>query len=303
MYGNRLWDAKQSACLRCTHHGKTDPTNEQIPRRLRSTLERIICLVSVLFNGIHVLRETKTGGEDLNVAVMQDLNGREEITGQTLIPMGKLRDQQRHEEWFDLFDKSGVGTRGRVKLSLQWIHSRVKYLVDVVAKWDEHIKMQDEDRVEYERDLQVLYEAFPFLRQTQVFQKFQEGPQVRISHDLAISGYQNSVEYDAKPGLDMAEVPIIMGPAQRLANLATYICLFGGLVLCLFRPDFPTLIIPIFYFLGFYLRRLNSKGLKVVMAVVALSFVIDLLWIVAHSSVRASEVLAYVIVELVEGGK
>jgi hypothetical protein len=36
----------------------------------------------------------------------------------------------------------------------------VKYLADVVKKWDEHIKLQEEDLSDYEKDLVAIYDPF-----------------------------------------------------------------------------------------------------------------------------------------------
>ncbi len=39
----------------------------------------------------------------------------------------------------------------------------MKYLTDIVNKWDEHIRIQEDDLIDYERDLATLYEPFPNL--------------------------------------------------------------------------------------------------------------------------------------------
>lgn len=48
----------------------------------------------------------------------------------------------------------------RIHLNLQWIYSKVKFLSDVVEKWNEAIKIQEEDLLDYEKDLEILYEPF-----------------------------------------------------------------------------------------------------------------------------------------------
>ena len=37
----------------------------------------------------------------------------------------------------------------------------MKYLIEVVNKWNEHIKIQEEDLDDYEKDLAELYQPFP----------------------------------------------------------------------------------------------------------------------------------------------
>lgn len=99
--------------------------------------------------------------ERLKVVVMtHDPQGQDEVLGEIVIPVSRLRDQYRHDELFDLQDLSGRPVSGKIHLVLQWIHSRVKYLSDVIKKWDDHIRTQIEDKAEYERDLAILYEPF-----------------------------------------------------------------------------------------------------------------------------------------------
>lgn len=59
----------------------------------------------------------------------------------------------KHEENFNLLDETSKESRGTIKLNLQWIYSKTKYLNHVLEQWEEHIKMQEEDLIDYQRDL------------------------------------------------------------------------------------------------------------------------------------------------------
>lgn len=83
------------------------------------------------------------------------------LIGKIIIQVNGFKDQLKHDEWFDLERNQG----GRLHLNIQWIHSKVKFLSDVVEKWNEHIKIQEEDLFDYERDLEVIYEPFQGLSQ------------------------------------------------------------------------------------------------------------------------------------------
>lgn len=99
--------------------------------------------------------------EEIRVIVMSyDPRKRDEVLGEVSIPISRLKDQYRHDEIFDLQDLNGHPVSGKIHLVLQWIHSRVKYLSDVVRKWDDHIRSQIEDKTDFERDLFTLYEPF-----------------------------------------------------------------------------------------------------------------------------------------------
>lgn len=81
--------------------------------------------------------------------------------GKIVLQVNGFKDQLKHDEWFDLERNQG----GRIHLNIQWIHSKVKFLSDVVEKWNEHIKIQEEDLFDYERDLEIIYEPFKGLQQ------------------------------------------------------------------------------------------------------------------------------------------
>jgi len=81
--------------------------------------------------------------------------------GKIVVQVNGFKDQLKHDEWFDLERNQG----GRLHLNIQWIHSKVKFLSDVVDKWNEHIKIQEEDLFDYEKDLDVIYEPFKGLQE------------------------------------------------------------------------------------------------------------------------------------------
>eukprot|EP00828_Plagiopyla_frontata_P002033 TRINITY_DN10090_c0_g1_i2.p2 TRINITY_DN10090_c0_g1~~TRINITY_DN10090_c0_g1_i2.p2 ORF type:complete len:365 (+),score=52.56 TRINITY_DN10090_c0_g1_i2:135-1097(+) len=84
--------------------------------------------------------------------------------GVVIISLKLLEDQQKHEEWVQLHSEETGEQIGAIQLGLQWLHSRTKYLAEVVKKWDEQIKNQDEDLNDYQRDLNIIYEPFKSLR-------------------------------------------------------------------------------------------------------------------------------------------
>ena len=55
-----------------------------------------------------------------------DPNSRDECLGLVNVNLKGLRDQCKHEEWFELISNSGIRTNGKILLSLQWIHSYVR---------------------------------------------------------------------------------------------------------------------------------------------------------------------------------
>ena len=110
------------------------------------------------------------------------------------MPVRILRDQERHDELFDLHDIRGHPVSGKIHIILQWIHSRVKYLSDIVKKWDNHINAQIEDKTDFERDLETLYQPFQGLSKlsalTPVTQSHQKKPAFKNNFSAIEKGFQ-----------------------------------------------------------------------------------------------------------------
>ena len=78
--------------------------------------------------------EIQTGSEDLQVIVAykDDYNALETI-GKVDISLEFLKDQMKHDEWFDLENhnldnlKQSAPLAGHIRLILQWIYCREKY--------------------------------------------------------------------------------------------------------------------------------------------------------------------------------
>lgn len=71
-------------------------------------------------------REIINGKETLQVNIVDfDEESRDELLGYVNIQLDRLKDQLKHEEWFDLVDSNGQRTKTKILLSLQWIFSKV----------------------------------------------------------------------------------------------------------------------------------------------------------------------------------
>jgi hypothetical protein len=60
-----------------------------------------------------------------------------EFEGQCYVSLNGLRDQMKHDLWFDLTDENGLQSQGRIRLMLHWVYSRVQYFSEYLSKWDE----------------------------------------------------------------------------------------------------------------------------------------------------------------------
>jgi hypothetical protein len=58
-----------------------------------------------------------------------------------------------------------------------------------VKKWDEHIKMQEEDLMDYERDLAAIYEPFTNLQRALRSESQPYGARMHAQYDINAGGY------------------------------------------------------------------------------------------------------------------
>lgn len=59
----------------------------------------------------------------LRFAVFDQLKN--DFEGEVIVPLKELKDQNIHDVWLDLFEKTGYKGRGQIHVKLQWIHSKV----------------------------------------------------------------------------------------------------------------------------------------------------------------------------------
>eukprot|EP00828_Plagiopyla_frontata_P042823 TRINITY_DN6512_c0_g1_i1.p1 TRINITY_DN6512_c0_g1~~TRINITY_DN6512_c0_g1_i1.p1 ORF type:complete len:357 (+),score=27.34 TRINITY_DN6512_c0_g1_i1:142-1212(+) len=98
--------------------------------------------------------QIETGMETLD---LQLVTSGQEPLGQLSLPLNSFQDQTVHSELLQL--RGGKYICG-INFQAQWIHSRKQFLQDVVLKWDEQIKVAEEDQKDFEQDLSIIYQPF-----------------------------------------------------------------------------------------------------------------------------------------------
>lgn len=104
-----------------------------------------------------------SGQGDIVVEVFRNDRNRNIFEGEVRVPIARIRDQYRHDEWYELYDARGQRMPGKLHLLMQWIHNKIEYYEGALAKWNEHITQHEEDLELYEHDLDVLYQPFPLI--------------------------------------------------------------------------------------------------------------------------------------------
>lgn len=66
----------------------------------------------------------------------------------------------KHDMWCDLFDRDGRQNQGRIRLMLQWVYSKVQYFHEYLAKWDETLSKDIEEKEQIEKFIKELDNPF-----------------------------------------------------------------------------------------------------------------------------------------------
>ena len=104
------------------------------------------------------------GREPLKIVVMdKDTFGNDDFEGQCHVSLNGLRDQMKHDSWFDLTDENELKSQGRIRLMLQWVYSKVQYFSEYLSKWDETLGKDIEEKEQIERFIKQLENPFGFL--------------------------------------------------------------------------------------------------------------------------------------------
>lgn len=52
----------------------------------------------------------------------------------------------KHDLWYELYEKDGNPNGGRIRLMLQWVHSKIQYFTEYLNKWDETLIKDIEEK-------------------------------------------------------------------------------------------------------------------------------------------------------------
>lgn len=135
-------------------------------------------------------RAITTGEEVIKLVLTSVHGGKTTELGETNLPVNQLHDQAVHAGIVGLQESSGNPTNGKIDLSLQWIHSSVKYLTEVLNRWDEHIQQANIELGDYQTDLKALYEPFRTLKGLHEIQKKEPKRIAPISMENSFSKWQ-----------------------------------------------------------------------------------------------------------------
>lgn len=80
------------------------------------------------------------------------------------IYVNNLYDQQKHDIWLDLKGNKNENVSGRLHISAQWIHSKVKYFTDIIGKIKEKMENDKNEQNVLKDNLSKLQEPYGFFK-------------------------------------------------------------------------------------------------------------------------------------------
>ena len=143
--------------------------------------------------------DVQSRDEILRLVVMdRDPVGTDDFEGKCTIPLRDLRDQMKHDEWFNLEPETpGTPWQGRVpnkhltmqiRLEMQWIYSRVEYMTSYLRRWEETLNNHRTQIEAIELHLQKLRTPFAWMN-TDTIRRFYDDKEDRLQYTHAMPAY------------------------------------------------------------------------------------------------------------------
>ncbi|EWS74220.1 C2 domain protein (macronuclear) [Tetrahymena thermophila SB210] len=198
------------------------------------------------------------GSEELYVEILsfdtvQNINY---LIGQVVIPVNGLRDQLKSDKWHPIYDVNNILTRGRIRLTLHWIHNKQLYLENMAQSLQSHIDQVQAEIIDYEYDTKVIQSYLngnPIVYSGQTFQRRET--------------VQNMVANASTPSY------------LKQTLILSFVLLFCATLQSLNRPPFVDIMIGLFILIGFFINFFERVYFQVVLAILLFSFLSDVVWL------------------------
>lgn len=109
--------------------------------------------------------DVKTGKDNLEILVLdRDFYNADNFEGKLVLNLSEFKDQMKVDKWYDL-QSTNVSERwqGEIRVEVQWIHSRIKFFDDLLARLDQILDQDQKERLQIEEYLRDLRAPFGFL--------------------------------------------------------------------------------------------------------------------------------------------
>ena len=173
----------------------------------------------------------ETGKEELKIVVMdKDVLPPDDFEGQITIQVSNFKDQMKHEQYFVLLGEHGeVGSFGKIRLSLHWVWSKVKYIEEVLRQWEHILDTEKKELHNLDEELGKLKKPFGYLdRQSDWIIREDASVSTRNTGDY---GFIHNIEATEKRFSFFLQSNLIGTPSILLYVFMSLLVMFA-------RPDF-----------------------------------------------------------------
>jgi hypothetical protein len=109
--------------------------------------------------------DVKTGKDNLEILILdRDLYNADNFEGRLILNLNEFKDQMKVDKWYDLQSTNAKEKwQGEIRVETQWIHSRIRFFEDLLARLDQILDQDQKERVQIEEYLRDLRAPFGFL--------------------------------------------------------------------------------------------------------------------------------------------
>ena len=222
------------------------------------------------------------GDIDLKAVVQSaGMLGMSDFQGQVSIPLTLIRDQMRHDSWFELHGPKGNEPwQGQLRLGTQWIWSRKEYLASIVKQWEDNISLDNQEMEHLQVQLKKLDEPFGFADVPTTIGSL--GTLGKVTATVQMDHMEHFLDNHIG---DLADKVVGSDFNWQLAALISIgVLLVLGTFSMYIRPDFPNvsanqLLLAITSFLFYVSKTMTSRHYKYMCYSVMGLGVYDLIWL------------------------
>ncbi|CAK81337.1 unnamed protein product (macronuclear) [Paramecium tetraurelia] len=198
------------------------------------------------------------------------------LGGVAYLDINTFNDQMLHDIHVNLTDESNSVIRAKLHIKVQWIHSKNKYLIDLINENTVQINLLEQELNDHVIDLEII--AQPFRQELKV-------PNVGISTYQSQPNQQQQLLYQSQNGAQSIDERQIDRLVQ-ISLLLTILYLIIGLLNSIYRTIYLDYIV-IFYCFLFYQKNFRLQSLlhiKIIMAMLIVALIQDIVWLAIYST-------------------
>eukprot|EP00347_Sterkiella_histriomuscorum_P014348 403361215 len=226
-----------------------------------------------------------TGREPLVIQIYDRVGvGADPLIGECEISLDQLNDQYKHDEWFQL--ENGRNLTGKVRLNLHWIHSRKRFLQDILKIQDLALEEENAEREGLMYQLENMKKPFGFMTAYYEQEKIlavgvSSDPNERLKQFTQITRVEKTVEskFDEVSQTVASKLGMKEIPWFRWTMNLTVVYTILTILVCFHRQDFMNLTVcTVAIYMLLNLEKVTQYTFRYLVLGIFISILYDLFW-------------------------